>query len=327
MPHAYHWRRRGLLAAPLLTGLPVAAQPTWPERPVRILVPFAAGGNTDALARMAAELLTEAHPTASFVVENRTGAGGLLAAENLVRSPPDGHTLMMVAVAVLAVAPVAMAQPPRFDPVADVTPIVNMGTNPFVLMSHRSVDAATLPAMLDWMRARDGRFAYASGGIGSFQHLSMALLLQRLGIAAEHVPYRGGAPALADLIAGNVPLMFANLSEALPHAATPAVRLHGVSSLARDAALPAVPAIAEALPAFETLTWNGLMGPRGLPAAIVQRIQSVIAAAMTRPAVAQRFAALGTAPSGEGPEAFGARLRADVARWSEVVRAAGIRLQ
>ncbi|OYW21154.1 MAG: hypothetical protein B7Z52_01255 [Burkholderiales bacterium 12-64-5] len=294
-------RRRHLLASLPLLAAPTAlrAQPAWPERPVRILVPFAPGGNTDALARLTADLLQAEIPGASFVVENRTGAGGLIAAEAMVRAPADGHTLMMVAVAVLAVAPVAMAQPPRFDPVADVTPIVNLGTNPFVLMAHSSVAATDLAGLIAWMRARNGAFPYASGGVGSFQHLSMALFLQRIGVQAEHVPYRGGAPALADLIAGNAPVMFANLSE---------------------------PAIAEALPGFETITWNGLMGPKGLPPAIATRIHGIIAAALARPAVQARMAQIGADPLGEGPEPFAARLRADVARWGDVVRSAGIRV-
>ncbi|WP_158287785.1 Bug family tripartite tricarboxylate transporter substrate binding protein [Falsiroseomonas bella] len=321
-------RRRALLAAPALLAMPGgAAAQSWPERPVRILVPFAPGGNTDGLARLAADLLQEALPGSSFVVENRTGAGGLLAAEQMVRAAPDGYTLMMMAVAVLAVAPAAMAQPPRFDPVADVTPIVNLGTNPFVLMTHRSVEAADLAALLAWMKARSGRFVYASGGVGSFQHLSMALLLQRIGVQAEHVPYRGGAPALADVLAGNAPMMFANLSEAVPHAQNPAVRLHGVSGLQRSPQLPGVPAIAEQLPGFETITWNGLMGPKGMPAPIVARISGVIAEALKRPDVRARMDRIGADPLGEGPDAFAARLKADVARWNEVVRVAGIRFQ
>jgi tripartite-type tricarboxylate transporter receptor subunit TctC len=319
--------RRVLLAAPaILAASPLAAQ-SWPERPVRILVPFAPGGNTDALARLSADVLQEALPGSSFVVENRTGAGGLIAAEQLVRAAPDGHTLMMVAVAVLAVAPVAMAQPPRFDPVADVTPIVNLGSNPFVLISHRSVEATDLAGVIAWMRARNGNFAYASGGVGSFQHLSMALLLQRIGVQATHVPYRGGAPALADVLAGNAPLMFANLSEIVPHTQNPAVRIHGVSGLQPSPELPGVPAIASVLSGFETVTWNGLMGPKGLPAPIAARIHGIVAAALQRPAVKERMARIGADPLGEGPEPFAARLRADVARWNEVVRVAGIRFQ
>jgi tripartite-type tricarboxylate transporter receptor subunit TctC len=321
--------RRHLLASLPLLAAPaiLRAQPAWPDRPVRILVPFAPGGNTDGLARLTAEMLQAEIPGGSFVVENRTGAGGLIAAEAMVRAPADGHTLMMVAVAVLAVAPVAMAQAPRFDPVADVTPIVNLGTNPFVLMAHRSVEATDLPGLIAWMRARSGNFPYASGGVGSFQHLSMALLLQKLGVQAEHVPYRGGAPALADLIAGNAPVMFANLSEAVPHAQNPAVRLFGVSSTSRAAALPDVPAIAEVVPDFETITWNGLMGPKGMPPAVVARIHGIVAAALQKPAVQARMAQIGADPLGEGPEPFAARLRADVARWGDVVRSAGIRFQ
>lgn len=318
--------RRALLAATLLPAVGAAAQ-GWPERPVRILVPYAPGGNTDAFARLAADILADAFPGPGFLVENRTGAGGLLAAEALVRAPPDGHTLMMVAVAVLAVAPAAAVQRPRFDPVADVTPIVNIGTNPFVLLAHRGVEANDLPSLIAWMRRRDGRFAFASGGVGSFQHLSMALLLARLGVTAEHVPYRGGAPALADVVAGNVPVMFANLSEAVPHAGNQAVRLFGVSGPGRAAALPGVPAIAEALPGFETLTWNGLMGPRGLPSGIVARVHGAVAAALQRPAVAARLRQIGAEPLGEGPAAFAARLRADVERWGEVARAAGVRVE
>jgi tripartite-type tricarboxylate transporter receptor subunit TctC len=317
--------RRALLAATLLPG--VATAQGWPERPVRILVPYAAGGNTDAFARVAADILGEAFPGPGFVVENRTGAGGLLAAEALVRAPADGHTLMMVAVAVLAVAPAAAVQRPRFDPVADVTPIVNIGTNPFVLMAHRSVEADDLPSLIAWMRHRDGRFAFASGGVGSFQHLSMALLLSRLRITAEHVPYRGGAPALADVVAGNVPVMFANLSEAVPHAGNPAVRLFGVSAPKRAAVLPGLPALAEILPGFETVTWNGLMGPRGLPTGIVERVHGAVVAALGRPAVAARLRQIGAEPLGEGPAAFAARLRADVERWGEVARAAGVRVE
>jgi tripartite-type tricarboxylate transporter receptor subunit TctC len=320
--------RRLLLATPALL-LPAAAQAqgSWPERPVRILVPFAPGGNTDALARLSAEILQEANPGGSFVVENRTGAGGLLAAEALVRAVPDGTTLMMMAVAVLAVAPAAMAQRPRFDPVADVTPIVNLGTNPFVLMTHRSVEATDLAGVIAWMRARNGRFAYASGGVGSFQHLTMALFLQRIGVQAEHVPYRGGAPALADVIAGNAPMMFANLSEAIPHAQSTAVRLHGVSGLERHSTLPEVPAIAEVLPGFETITWNGLMGPKGMPPELVARIHAQVAAALQRPAVLARMRQIGADPLGEGPAPFAARLRADVERWGEVVRSAGVRFE
>jgi tripartite-type tricarboxylate transporter receptor subunit TctC len=318
-------RRRALFTTALLPLLPGAARGQgWPERPVRLLVPFAPGGNTDSLARLTAEMLAEAIPGASFAVENRTGAGGLLAVEALVRAPADGHTLMVGALSNLAIAPAAAAQRPRFDTATDVTPIVNLATNPFVLISHRGVGAADTAGLIAWMQARDGRFAYASGGVGSLQHLSMALLLQRIGVTAEHVPYRGGAPALLDVLAGNVPVLFANLSEILPHRANPAIRIHGVSSLVGSSQAPEIPPIAETLPGFETVTWNGLIGPAGLARALAERLYRIAAAGLERPAVRARLAALGAEPLGEGPEAFARRLRADVALWGDVVRAAGV---
>jgi len=320
-------RRRALLATPALLAAPAARAQTWPERPVRILVPFAPGGNTDNLARLTAEILAEAIPGAAFPVENRTGAGGVLAVDALVRAPADGHTLMVASLSTLAIAPAAAAQRPRFDPVADVQPIVNLGTNPFVLITHRSVEATDTAALVAWMRARSGRFAFASGGVGSLQHLSMALLLSRIGVQAEHVPYRGGAPALLDVIAGNVPVSFANLSEIMPHRQNPALRLHGISSRMRNAQAPELAPIAEVVPDFETVTWNGLIGPAGLPAPLVARLHRIVAEGLQRPAVRARFATLGAEPLGEGPEPFARRLRADVAQWGEVVRAAGVRLE
>jgi tripartite-type tricarboxylate transporter receptor subunit TctC len=313
----------GLFAAP--SG--ARAQGAWPERPVRILVPFAPGGNTDSLARVTAEILANGIPGSSFAVENRTGAGGVLALEALVRAPADGYVLMVASLSTIAIAPAAAAQRPRFDPVADVQPIVNLGTNPFVLISHRSVDAANTAALIAWMRARSGQFAYASGGVGSLQHLSMALLLQRIGVQAEHVPYRGGAPALLDVIAGTVPISFANLSEIMPHRQNPALRLHGISSLIRNAQAPELAPIAEVVPDFETVTWNGLIGPAGLPAPLVARLHRVVAEGLERPAVRARFATLGADPLGEAPEPFARRLAADVALWGGVVRAAGVTLQ
>jgi len=318
--------RRTLLAAALALPATARAQ-AWPERPVRILVPFAAGGNTDSLARLTAELLAEGIPGSSFVVENRTGAGGMIALEALVRAPADGHVLMVASLSTLTIAPAAAAQAPRFDPVGDVQPIVNLGTNPFVLISHRSVEAADTAALVGWMRARTGRFAFASGGVGSLQHLSMALLLQRIGVQAEHVPYRGGAPALLDVIAGNVPVSFANLSEIMPHRQNPALRIHGISQRTRNPQAPEIAPIAEAVPDFETLTWNGLIGPKGLPPALAARLHGVVAEGLRRPATLARLATLGADPLGEGPEAFGARIRADARLWGEVVRAAGVRLE
>lgn len=308
-----------------LLALPAAARAqAWPERPIRLLVPFAPGGNTDGLARLAAEALQEALSGAPIVVENRSGASGLLALEALVRGPADGHVLMMASMSTLAVAPAAAQPRPRFDAGADITPIVNMGTSPFVLVVHRGLPAADAPALIAWMRANSGRFAYASGGVGSTGHLTAELFLRGIGASADHVAYRGGAPALADVIAGVVPVIFASLAEAIRFQGDAQLRLLGITSSASDPQLPGVPPLGALVPGFESVTWNGLVGPAALPAPIVTRVHAILAAAMARPGFAQRLRTLGAEPSGEGPEPFARRIAADVARWGTLVREAGL---
>jgi tripartite-type tricarboxylate transporter receptor subunit TctC len=314
--------RRALAA--LLATPAVARAQAWPERPIRLLVPFAPGGNTDGLARLAAEALQEALAGAAIVVENRSGASGLLALEALLRGPADGHLLMMASMSTLAVAPAAAQPRPRFDASTDIAPIVNMGTSPFVLVAHRAVPAADAASAIAWMRAKSGRFAYASGGVGSTGHLTAELFLRAIGASADHVAYRGGAPALADVIAGVVPLIFASLAEAIRFRGDAQLRLLGITSPLRDAQLAEVPPLADMLPGFESVTWNGLVGPVRLPAPIAARVHAILADAMARPAFAQRLRLLGAEPSGEGPEPFARRIAADVARWGALVREAGI---
>jgi tripartite-type tricarboxylate transporter receptor subunit TctC len=314
--------RRALAA---LLAMPAAARAqAWPDRPIRLLVPFAPGGNTDGLARLAAEALQEALPGSAIVVENRSGASGLLALEALLRGPADGHVLMMASMSTLAVAPAAAQPRPRFDAGTDIAPIVNMGTSPFVLVAHRAVPASDAAALIAWMRANSGRFAYASGGVGSTGHLTAELFLRAIGATADHVAYRGGAPALADVIAGVVPVIFASLAEAIRFQGDAQLRLIGISAPARDPQLPALPPLAESVTGFESVTWNGLIGPAGLPAPLAARLHGILAAAMARPGFAQRLRLLGAEPSGEGPEAFARRIAADAARWGALVREAGI---
>lgn len=331
--HRSPTRRRLLaaLAAPALVpsgARPAGAQgaPAWPERPVRIVVPFAPGGNTDGLARLSAELLTR-RLGGVFTVDNRPGGGGMIANETVARAAPDGYTLMMGAMPNIAIAPAAIVQRTPFDPAKAFTPVVMVGTNPFVLMVHAAVPARTTGEFIALMRAADGAMPYASGGMASLQHLTMLLFMQRAGIAGVHVPYRGGAPALSDLTAGAVPSLFANISEALGQRDNPAVRLLAVTGAARAPQLPEVPTVAEsALPGFETVTWNGLLGPAGLPDAIVQRIAGSLASFRDDPAVQGRFAQLGTDFRAGTPEEFAARVRGDIVTWGEVIRTSGVRI-
>ena len=327
-PQRAHGRRR-LLAAfalPALLRPGRAVAQGWPDRPVRIVVPFAPGGNTDGLARLSAELLTR-RLGGVFTVDNRPGGGGMIANEAVARAAPDGTTLMMGAVPNIAIAPAAIAQRTPLDPLKAFVPISMVGTNPFVLMVNAAVPARSVVEFIAAMRVADGAMPYASGGMASLQHLTMLLFMQRAGIAGIHVPYRGGAPAMTDLIAGAVPSLFANISEALAQRDNSAVRLLAVTAPARAPQLPDLPTVAEAaLPAFETITWNGLLGPAGLPDAIARRIAEALASFRGDAAVQQRFAQLGTDFQAGTPEEFGARLRQDVATWGEVIRRSGVRI-
>ena len=313
----------GLSAVLLFTLAPAAVEAAWPERPVRIVVPFAAGGNTDVIARMAGEHLSKALGQ-QFVIENRPGAGGVPAAESVARAEPDGYTLMIAATPQLVIAPAL--QKVGFDSTKDFTPIKNVGTNPFVMVVHQSVPAKDLAELIAYGRANKGKLSYASAGPGSISHLASAMLFHRAGIEATHVPYRGNAPALNDVIAGHVSLMFANLSEALAQAGNPNIRLFAVTSKARINQLPAVPTVAESgFADFEAITWNGLIGPKGLPAEIVKQIESSLAQHLATPAVADKLRQLGVEPDLGTSADYAERIRGELPTWAEDVKGAGLK--
>jgi len=316
-------RRAFLAAVAGLASLSVsdAQAQTWPERPVRLIVPFAAGGNTDGIGRIMAQRLSETLGV-PFVVENRPGAGGAIAAELAARATPDGYTLLVAALPVMAVVPAISKV--RYDSLKDFAPISNIATNPFVLVVNKDVPVTTLAAFSDHVRGKPGQLSYGSAGIGSLNHLSMALFLHRAGLKMTHVPYKGNAPALADVVAGHIPAMFSNLSDALPQAAAGNVRMLAVSSPQRSPLASEVPTVAESgFPGFSVLTWNGLMAPAGTPKPIIDRIAAAVAAAVKDPAFATRLREFGTDPLGDSPEEYRAMLVRDVATWAEAVAIAG----
>jgi tripartite-type tricarboxylate transporter receptor subunit TctC len=318
--------RRALLkalaaSAALFLALPVAAQ-DWPQKPVRIVVPFAAGGNTDTIARIVAERLAAVFGQ-QFVVENRVGAGGAIAAEFVAKAPPDGYTLFVAAVSQIAIVP--YIQKVQYDPVKDFAPISNIGTNPFVLGIHVSLPVKNLAEFVDYARANPGRLNFASGGNGSIGHLSGALFAARAGLEMTHVPYRGGAPAVADLVAGQVHMYFGNASELIQHSRGGKIRLLGVSSERRAPQLPDVPAIAETYPGFRTLTWNALFAPAGTPKPVIERIAAEVQKAVRDPAIGERLVKIGVDPLGSTPAELAATVQADTAQWREVIRTANIR--
>jgi tripartite-type tricarboxylate transporter receptor subunit TctC len=297
----------------------------WPQRPVRILVPFAPGGNTDGIARIVAQRLGEVFPQ-QFLVENRPGAGGALAAEAVARSPADGHTLFLTSVSVLAVLP-AMTRTP-FDPVKDFVPISNIGSNPNVLVTYPGFPPKTIAEFVEYVRAQPQKLSYAASVTGSLAHLSMALFLKRAGLEMTAVSYKGGAAPLTDVIAGHVPAYFAPLSDVLPHRTTGDLRMLAVSSERRSAQIPDVPTLSESgFPGFNTSTWNGLLAPAGSPKDIVDSLGREVARAALDPKFVERLASFGVEPVGNTPEQFAMQIASDIRFWAEVVKIAGVQEQ
>jgi tripartite-type tricarboxylate transporter receptor subunit TctC len=294
----------------------------WPQRPVRIVVPFAPGGNTDGIARIVGQRLGDAFGQ-QFIVENRPGAGGALAAEAVARSPADGYTLFLTSVSVLAVLP-AMTKT-SYDPVRDFAPISNIGTNPNVLITHLGFPPRTLSEFVEYVRARPQKLSYAASVFGSLAHLSMALFLKRAGLEMVPVIYKGGTAPLTDVIAGHVPTYFAPLSDVLPHKTAGAVRLLAVSSEHRAPQIPDVPTLSESgFPDFNTQTWNGLLTPAGTPKEIVDRMAQEIGRATKDPKLVERLAGFGVEPLGNSPDEFAAQIAADIVLWAEAVKIAGV---
>lgn len=312
-----------LSTAAFVAGSTAAFADDWPQRTVAIICPFAAGGNTDGIARMAAQRLSETFGK-QFIVENRPGAGGAIAADLVAKAEPDGYTLLIAALPVLAIVPVINHV--RFDSLRDFEPISNIATNAFVLVVKNDLPIKTLKEFVDYVKARPGKLTYSSAGIGSLNHLSMALFLKKAGLEMVHVPYKGNAPALADLVGGHVDAMFSNLSDALPQAKGGNVRMIALSSDKRAPLAPDIPTVAESgYPDYNVLTWNGLVAPANTPKPIVDKIASTLVAAVKDPKFAERLSKFGVDPLGSTAAEFETRLKQDVATWKEAVQIAGIK--
>lgn len=313
--------RRALLAAPLLAA-PAFAQAPWPNRGMRVLVGYPAGGANDIVARALAAPLAEALGQ-PIVVENRTGAAGSVAAEAVARAAPDGYTLYMISSAQV-LAPALRRNLP-YDPVRDFTYIALGARGPYFLVVHPSVPARSLADFVALARARPNTLSFASSGIGAGPHLTMALFMHLAGIRLEHVPYRGDADALVDLTAGRAPVSFISIAASWPHIQAGALRALAVSSAERVSLAPEVPTVAESgFPGFGMEAWWGLAAPAGLPQPTIQRIATAVRPILDGPAIAERFGPLGFIPGREGPDEFAALVRRDHDRFAEIVRAANI---
>lgn len=298
------------------------AQP-YPNKPIKIVAPFAPGGGTDFIARLIAQKLTE-KLGAQVVVENKPGAGGNLGAEQAVRSPADGYTLLLVAGS-YTVNPSLYKL--TFDPVSDITPIIQLSQGPFIVAVHPSVPVKTLKELIDLVKKQPDKLSYASAGSGSITHLASAMFVDMAKLQIVHIPYKGTGPALNDAIAGNVQVLFGSPSTTIPHIKSGRLRALAVTTTKRIGAAPDVPTMAESgLPGYEVVLWHGLVGPKGLPRAIVERINTEANQILKVKEMDALLATDGVAPAGGTPEQFAATIKSDIERWGKIVKQAGVKV-
>jgi len=321
-------RRRLVLQALAATAaLPLAgslrAQGKWPERPVRIIVPFSPGGTTDVVARALAQNLTEAWGQ-SVVVENRAGAGGNIGADLVAKAPPDGHTILMTSGSIFTVNPHMYKQLP-FDPIKDFVAVTNVASGPQLVVVHPSVPAKNVKELIALAKAKPGTVNFGSAGIGTQVHMAGENFVNAAGIQATHIPYKGESAALADLAAGSIQFMVGNIAAALPFVANGRLRALAVTSKTRSPLLPDVPTVAESgLPGFENSGWFGFMLPAGTPQPIVDKIHKDTLKALEDTHLRARLHVAGMAPVGNTPKQFAGEIAAESKLWAEVVKNRGL---
>jgi len=307
-------------------GAPASAQaPAYPTKPVRIVVPFPAGGATDILARAVAQKLTETWGQA-FVVDNRPGAGGNIGSELVAKAAPDGYTLEMGTVGTHAINASLYAKMP-YDHVKDFAPIILVAGVPNVLVVNPAVPVNSVQELIAYAKANPGKLNFASSGSGTSIHLSGELFKVMAGVQMTHIPYKGSAPALADLLGGQVQLMFDNLPPSLPQIKGGKLRALGVTSAARAPTLPDTPTIAESgLPGFDASSWFGLLAPAGTPPAIIAKLNTEIAKWLASPEAREKLVAIGANIAGGTPEDFARHIQAETVKWAKVVKESGAKV-
>jgi tripartite-type tricarboxylate transporter receptor subunit TctC len=317
--HALAWSAAvaGVLCSPSSFGQ------VEPQRgPITLVVPFAAGGATDVVSRLVAKKVSErlARP---IVIENVGGGGGVVGAARVVRAIPDGSTLLMGTVATHAINPLSTTPAP-YDPLKDFTAISLVATVPNVLLVNSSVKAQNLKELIALMKSQPAPFSYGSSGVGTPPHLSGELFKAMAGVNIVHVPYRGGAPAMADLVGGQIPLLFDVLTGAASHIRNGSVRAIAVTTATRSPSFPTVPTMAEAgLAGYETYTWNAVFGPAGMPRATVDLFSREFQRAVSDPEVQEKLKELSANPIGSTPEALTAQVKAELDKWGPVIKSIG----
>jgi tripartite-type tricarboxylate transporter receptor subunit TctC len=323
--------KKHLLAACALcvTGLFFSAgalAQAWPAKPIRLITPFPPGGGTDAVARIVGDKLAEllGQPV---VIDNKAGAGGSLGTELAAHAPPDGYTLVLGSTATHAVNP-SLYSKVGYDPIADFVAVSPVASTPLLLMVNPQVPAKNVQELIALAKSKpqDAQLTFASAGAGSAQHLGGELFKTSSGAPLLHVPYKGAAPAMADLLGGHVSMAFDTLPSAMPQVRGGKVRVLGISSPKRHSSLPDVPAIAETVPGYELVTWYGLFAPKGTPPAVVSRLNAEIKRALAANDVREKFAAAGLDANWSSPQDFATLLQAEVPKWRKVIQQSGAKV-
>jgi tripartite-type tricarboxylate transporter receptor subunit TctC len=308
-----------------LTGMAATASAAYPEKPIRLVAPFPPGGGVDIISRVLAQAMGE-NMRQQVIVDNRPGATGRIGTEFVARAAPDGYTLLLGSVGASAIIPAAYPKLP-YDAVNDFATISLIALAPYALVVHPSLPATTVGDLIALAKARPGQITYASSGILSGAHLAGELIAHIANVEMLHVPYKGAALAMNDLLGGQVAMTFAAISGAVPHVKAHRLRAVAVTGAKRSASLPGVPAVAETLKGFDVTQWYGLFVPAGTPASIVKRLHSEAVKAVEQPAVNKRLVEIGTEPVGGTPEQLAEQVKTEIARWSSLIRNAGIKVE
>jgi tripartite-type tricarboxylate transporter receptor subunit TctC len=322
--------RRSLMLALATAGCAwtctAAANDVYPSRPVRLMVGFSAGGAVDNVARQLGQSLTSklGQP---FVIENKPGATGTIAADLTAKSPADGYTLLLGTQSTMVVAP-GLYPKLNFKPLEDFIPISLVASVPLALVVHPSVPAKNVKELIELARSKKGELMYASSGLGGPQHVASELLASMAGVQMVHVPYKGEANALSDVLGNQVPVMFGNLPTLLPHIRSGKVKVLAVSSLQRAEAAPDIPTIAESgLPGFEALTWFGLYAPAGTPRPVIDRLVTGVSQSLADPTAKSKLRAQGLTVVGNTPDQFRAYMKTEVVKWGKLIETAQIKAE
>ncbi len=322
LPHRREFLRFVAGAAVFPASPRIAWPQTYPTKPVRLIVAFAAGGPNDIVARLIGQWLTE-RLGQPFLIENRPGGGSTVGTEVVVRSPADGHTLLLCSPANTIGA--SFYEKLNYNFVHDTAPVAFIAQATAVMETHPSVPARTVPEFIAYAKANPGKINMASSGTGGYQHVTGELFKAMTGVNLVHVPYRGAGPALTDLLGGQVQVFFDTLPSSIEHIRAGRLRALAVTSEKRAEALPDVPTVGEFVPGYQSTTWWGIVAPKGVPELVVTRLNAEINAALADPKIAARLSDLGATPGPLPPAAFGALLANETEKWAKVVRTANIR--